>query len=264
MLDRTIADFYELGFEDDRLFINGAPRLEFVRTMEILQRFLPSPPARIIDIGGGTGIYAKELAQLGYEVHVIDPVERHIDAAVERLDGFVGSAAEIGDARSLDHKDETFDAALMLGPLYHLVETKDRALAWTEATRVVRCGGIVAGVGISRFASLLDGIKRGLIQDPTFGPIIEQDLATGQHRNSDVAGRPEFFTTAYFHHPTELKAEAEAAGLLDVNVLAVEGPGWLVESIESIDAQVRAVQMVEAEPALLGASSHLVAIGVVA
>lgn len=58
MVDHSIAAHYELGFERDRLFREGEPRLELTRTLELLDRFLPSEPARLIDVGGGPGAYA--------------------------------------------------------------------------------------------------------------------------------------------------------------------------------------------------------------
>ncbi len=263
MIDPTIAEFYELGFEDTRLFIDGSPRLELVRTMELLERHLPGAPAGIVDIGGGTGIYACELARLGYDVTVIDPVGLHVAQANERLVSWKGSTAELGDASRLDYPDDSFDASLMLGPLYHLLTAEDRVEAWTEAVRVVRPGGVVVGVAISRFASLLDGVKRNLVLDGVFRPIIENDLATGEHWNSDVSGRPEFFTTSYFQHPDELLAEAAQSGLVDIQLLAIEGPGWLVESTEGLEGQLQAVRLIETESSLLGASPHIAAIGTV-
>ena len=53
-----LAAHYDLGFERDRLFREGEPRLELTRTLELLDRFLPSAPARLIDVGGGPGTYA--------------------------------------------------------------------------------------------------------------------------------------------------------------------------------------------------------------
>ena len=50
------------------------------------------------------------------------------------------------------------------------------------------------------------------------------DLASGQHRNP--TSQPEYFTTAYFHRPEELAAEARSAGFQKVEVLAVVGPAW--------------------------------------
>ena len=46
-----LAAHYDLGFERDRLFRAGEPRLELTRTLELLDRFLPSAPARLIDGG---------------------------------------------------------------------------------------------------------------------------------------------------------------------------------------------------------------------
>lgn len=46
MSNDSITAFYELGFERDRLFGEGEPRLELARTLESLDRFLPSEPAQ--------------------------------------------------------------------------------------------------------------------------------------------------------------------------------------------------------------------------
>jgi len=67
-------------------------------------------------------------------------------------------------------------------------------------------------MAVCRFASLLDGLYEGWLDDPVFRPIVDQDLIDGQHRNPDPVGRPEFFTTAYFHTPDGLAAEIERAG----------------------------------------------------
>ena len=57
-------------------------------------------------------------------------------------------------------------------------------------------GGRLMAMAVCRFASLLDGLYRDWLDDPGFRPIVDQDLADGQHRNPDPVGRPEFFTTA--------------------------------------------------------------------
>lgn len=150
---------------------------------------------------------------------------------------------------------------LLLGPLYHLVSQDDRQQAWEEAVRVARRGSVVVGVGISRYASLLDGLKRGLLSDEVFRRIVEADLADGQHRNPDVDNRPEFFTTSYFHLPGELTDEAHAAGLEGIELLAIEGPAWMMENIDDIDSQLFAARSTESEAALMAASSHMMVVG---
>jgi ubiquinone/menaquinone biosynthesis C-methylase UbiE len=173
--------------------------------------------------------------------------------------------AEVGDARALPVPDHAFDAVLLLGPLYHLIDRDDRLLAWTEARRVVRPGGYVFAAAISRFASLFDGLARGFLFDPAFRAIVERDLQDGQHRNP--TDTPHWFTTAFFHHPEELRQEAETAGLEVVEVLGVEGlAGWLPNldqrwaSTEGREAILFSARAVESAPALSGLSAHLIAV----
>lgn len=100
--------------------------------------------------------------------------------------------------------------------------------------------------------------------------MVRDVLDTGVHRNPDVAGRPDWFTLAYFHRPDELADEVAAAGFLDTRILPVEGPVGApaaeVEAALSDPAQRASIlallERLEDEPALLGASAHLMAIAV--
>jgi len=250
--------------EGDRL-TRGAGRLELERTKEIVRRHLPPPPLVVLDVGGGTGVHAAWLADDGYVVRLVDPMVNHVEQARRLAGPRRRITAEVGDARQLDADDESADAVLLLGPLYHLTNRLDRVRALAEAARVVRPGGLVFAAAISRFASLLDGLRRGYLTDPEFRSIVERDLCDGQHRNPTRT--PHWFTTAYFHHPIELPGEAADAGLDCVEVLGVEGPAaWFPELFDAWDdpatsqAILSAARAVESETALLGASPHLLAV----
>jgi ubiquinone/menaquinone biosynthesis C-methylase UbiE len=268
-LDRDIASYYALGLEAGRLRERGG-QLEFVRTQELLARFLPPPPAIVVDVGGGTGVYALPLAAAGYEVHLLDPVELHVEQALRRARErqLPLASAQVGDAGRLPYADASADAALLLGPLYHLTDRGARVAALAEARRVLRPGGLLAAAAISRFASTFDGVARGFLADPRFEQVVERDVREGQHRNPEPEAKPEWFTTAFFHRPDELRGELQDAGFRVEAVLAVEGPGafrpelddWL-EDVERRDVLLRAIRRVEAEPSVLGASSHLLAFG---
>jgi SAM-dependent methyltransferase len=211
------------------------------------------------------------LARAGYAVHLIDPVELHVAQALEaaaRASETPLDAATVGDARALDAPDAEADAVLLLGPLYHLVEREDRLRALREARRVLRPGGVVLAAGISRFASTIDGLAKEALADPRFETMVEGDLRDGRHVNPDPAGRPNWFTTAYFHRPEDLGAEVEAAGFALEALVGVESVGiqlpdpaaWLGDPV--LRARLmRAITRVEGEPALLGASPHLLAVG---
>jgi ubiquinone/menaquinone biosynthesis C-methylase UbiE len=264
-LGSEIAAHYASGSEQRRL---GPWSLERVRTWELLTRFLPAPPAVVLDVGGAAGVYALPLAAHGYEVHLVDPVRGHVEQAL----GASGeqpatplASATVGDARQLDRPDAGVDAVLLLGPLYHLTERPDRVGALREARRVLHPGGVLVTAAISRFASTCDGLLRGYLDEPGFEAIVERALRDGQHRNP--TGRPEWFTTAYFHLPEELGREVEDAGLRLLAVLAVEGPAWMLPDVEQRLADptrrervLAAIRRVEAAPSLLGASAHLLAV----
>jgi ubiquinone/menaquinone biosynthesis C-methylase UbiE len=200
-LDEHVRAYYEGGVELGRLD-QGYSRIEFARTKELLARHFPSPPASVLDVGGGPGVYAEWLAETGFRVHLVDGSPLHVEQATERSAGRFTAAA--GDARALDEPDDGDDAVLLMGPLYHLTERSDRLAALREARRVMRSGGVLVATAISRFASLLDGLHAGYLREPAFWPILERDLADGQHRSPDNKA----FTTAFFHRVEELHAEA--------------------------------------------------------
>ena len=264
---KEIETHYQQFREADRLS-EGVGELERVRTQAILARHLPGPPAVIFDVGGAAGVYAFPLAQQGYHVHLIDPVELHLEQARQRAleSGVQLASITQGDARGLDVSTASADAVLLFGPLYHLVARSDRLHALREARRVLKPRGTMFGAAISHFASLIDGLSRGFFEDPDFRVIVAADLASGQHRNP--TNHAEYFTTAYFHHPEELAAEARDAGFHDVQVLAVEGPVWSAgRFLNAWDDPAQRTSLmeflsrIEREPSIVGASAHLIAVG---
>lgn len=262
--DPRMSAYYAMGLEQDRLIHNP---LEEARTLDILSRFLPPPPATILDVGGGAGVYAIPLALRGYAVHLVDLLELHVEQAKDaaKAAGAALKSATVGDAREVEFPDTFADTVLLCGPLYHLTERNDRLAALREAARVTKPGGLVFGAAISRFASAYQGIKRGLINDERFEKMVERDLREGQHRND--TDNPTWFTTAYFHHPDGLAAEVAEAGLNLQALLAIEGPGAVLLSEEEWfsdparrERLMSVIRQLEAEPSLLGATDHLMAV----
>ncbi len=263
-----MLEHYEEAREAERLSA-GVGELERVRTQDILTRYLPKTPARILDVGGAAGIHALWLAKGGYEVHLSDPVPKHVEQAAEASRAqaqFPIASCAVGDARKIEQGDVSADGVLLLGPLYHLTERADRLKALREAHRVLRAGGRVFAAVISRFASLMDGLSRDLVSDPRFVEIVGQDLKDGQHRNP--TDNPQYFTSTFFHHPDELQKDVEDAGFAFEKVLAVEGPVWVMGNFAKHwdDPRKRALLLellrtVEEERALMGASAHLIGLG---
>jgi ubiquinone/menaquinone biosynthesis C-methylase UbiE len=265
--DDGLISHYSSGYEAARLNTHSG-QLERERTRELLLRFLPKPPVRILDIGGGPGGYACWLAQRGYEVHLLDIMPLHVEMAIaaslQQPEAPLASAS-VGDARSLSWKSGTAGGVLMLGPLYHLTAKADRLRALTEAHRVLERGGILFAVGVSRFASTLDGVRMGYLKDPRFAQIVDRDLQDGQHRNP--TNEPMYFTDTFFHRPDELRSEVAEAGFAVEGVYGVEGPGWLIQDFddwwstpEYRERLLKIARVLETESAAIGMSAHLMAL----
>ena len=263
---REVLDYYDRFPEESRL-TSGPFKLEFERTKDIITRRLPSAPARVIDVGGAAGAYSAWLTERGYDVHLIDATPRLVAKARERNTALARPIASIavGDARSVAEPDGSAAAVMIMGPLYHLPSSTDRLTALREAHRVLASPGLVVAAGISRYASALDGLSRKVL-DPAFLRIRDQDLIDGQHRNpTDTVN---YFTTAYFHRPEDLRAELEEAGFSEVEVMGVEGVAWMFGDFESrwADEALRqdilnVARALEAEPSIVGVSAHLLGIG---
>ena len=260
--------YYARGREAARLG-EGHGLLEFERTCEILERWLPASPADVLDVGGGPGAYAVWLTSRGYRVVLVDAVPLHVAHALDAAASADQSlAARVGDARRLEEPDGAADAVLLLGPLYHLTERAERLRALREARRVLRPSGLLFAEGVSRFASLLSGLFDGFLADPAFRAIVARDLEDGQHRNPTSR---DYFTTTFFHHPDELRAEVAQAGFTMDAVLGIEGPGWALPDLVARWADparraeiLAAARAIEGEPSLLGFHAHILAVGRVA
>jgi ubiquinone/menaquinone biosynthesis C-methylase UbiE len=263
---REVQSYYATFPEESRL-ASGPSRLEFERTKEILGRFLPRPPAQIVDVGGAAGVYSLWLAEQGYEVHLVDASSRLVEVARARSATSPRPLASlsVADARRLPQADGSAAAVLVMGPLYHLTSAADRATALREAFRVLAAGGTIVAAAISRYASALDGLARKLSIDPRFAKIRDRDLADGQHRND--TDNLDYFTTAYFHRPDDLRSELEQAQFRGVTVLGVEGPAWMLADFDARwdDQALRkdlldVARALEAEPSVVGISAHLLGI----
>ncbi|MEV4430216.1 class I SAM-dependent methyltransferase [Streptomyces sp. R-07] len=246
-----ITAFYGAGDEAGRLTSGRTiGTVELLRTQELLRAHLPSSPASVLDVGGGPGVHARWLTDSGYQVLVVDPVEKHVGQARHQ-----GLAAFVGDARQLDQPGATFDAVLMLGPLYHLPDGTERARAWREAHRVVKPGGLVAAAALNRYAKLLDLDSPRSLDIATTGLRVRRDGPT-----------------TYYHDPSELCTEARHAGLGDLTVYGLHGPAYEALraeerrtgtkdlGVKALETALAAARFADGHPELVVSSLHLLAV----
>nr|WP_197718668.1 class I SAM-dependent methyltransferase [Pedobacter schmidteae] len=228
LIDSKIDSFYTQSSEDTRLKTGLGP-LEFERNKELISRYLPSGKATIADVGGGTGHYAAWLSGLGHKVMLIDPVSKHIQQAEKRAKKIKNAFdCQIGEARNLPFAAQSFDLVILHGPLYHLLEQSERIAAIKEACRVLKPRGIILGFAITHAASTLAAFQNGFIHQPDIFKMCVEELSSGEHHAP--SSFPGILAQAYFHKPSTLINEFQLCGLSILNLLAVEGMGWMDKS----------------------------------
>lgn len=252
--DEALINFYARQDESSRLS-RGVGCVEFLRTQTLLRQRFRSPQ-RILDVGGAAGVHASWLSDDGHDVEIVDVVPDHVESARQR-----GLQAQVGDARSLAYSDASFDAVIMLGPLYHLPAADERARALGEARRVLRPDGVIAAAGVSRLSVPLSGLRQGRLADTGFQRAAQRIASTGRDDTGYGAG------LFYFHTEAQLRDELSSAGFGEIDVRGVEGPAWpFVDVATTADDPLAAhvveiAAMADQEPAAIAASIHLLVFG---
>ncbi|QHW34793.1 class I SAM-dependent methyltransferase [Paenibacillus rhizovicinus] len=263
-----IIDYYSKFDEWGRL---DREPLEFKVNWHFIQSYLPSS-GQILDNGAGPGKYAMALAKQGYQVTLTDLTPRLVDVAKEKAEelNLVNQFADflVRDARDLaDLKDGQFDAALMLGPLYHLQAETDRIQAVRELHRVTRTGGTVFVAVRPRIRKILTA----LMSPSQWKPLdnlseIQAFQQTGIFNHANQ-GR---FTGAYFFNIADIRPFFEQHGFETISLVSSTGIGGRLtqENWDYWAARGEEEQLMELiyesadDPYILGATgSHLLYIG---
>jgi S-adenosylmethionine-dependent methyltransferase len=250
---------------DDEWQRQDRHRMEFAVSKRLLSDHLPRR-GRVLDCGGGPGRYAIWLASQGYEVTLFDLSRVCLDRA--RTEAELQSLDlqyELGTATDLSRfEDATFDAVLLMGPLYHLREFEERRLALMESARVLRPGGKVAAAFITRVAPLRYVAKE---QPETVLELYNAMLnVTRQGFDESFPPPDDDHFNAYFAHPDEIDPLLREAGLSVLGLFAAEGfVGALDETMNALegsewDAWVDLNYRLASEPTLFSAADHILAI----
>jgi len=260
-----VARYYdELAAQEwERL---GNHRTEFAVTGRALKDYLPEPPARIIDIGGGPGRYAIALAQQEYDVTLVDispnslsfAKARAAEAGVKLADCICACATDLSQFQA-----ESFEAALLMGPLYHLLEEEERRKAICEAARLLKPGAPIFASFTTRYAPCSFAAKyypEKLAEENRDFRIM---LETGVYR--PVSGQG--WTHAYFAHPSEVRPLLESCGFESLDLIACEGIiSMIEEKVNELTGEfweewVELNYRIGKDPCVHGAAEHLLYVG---
>jgi len=140
--ERTSA-LYKIFDEDSRLNRSKAARVEFLTTVKFAQMYLKQG-SKIIDIGAGAGEYSLYFAKQGYSVTSVELADDNIAAFRKKMTHDVDIDLRQGNACDLsEFGDSSFDVVLLLGPLYHISNAKERKKCIDEARRICKKDGII-------------------------------------------------------------------------------------------------------------------------
>ncbi len=132
---------YDIFNEDSRLNRSKAARVEFLTTVCYIEKYLKAGD-KLLDIGAGAGEYSLYFARKGYEVSALELADANIAAFRKKLTPEDSVDLVQGNALDLSrYADRSFDAVLLLGPLYHLKSDADKLKCIAEAKRVCKDGG---------------------------------------------------------------------------------------------------------------------------
>ena len=240
--------------------------VEFAVTKRMLDRWIRAGSC-VAEIGVGVGHYSEHLAARGCRIHLIDVSRRLLDAAVARLEqnglGAQALGADLLSATDLAaFTAGSFDAVLLLGPLYHLRELAERQRAVAEAVRILKSGGLLYAAGINRLPYFRDLLREAPHKAAERREFHEQFLRDGNvdPDHAPPLGFGHLSTVAEFR---ELFADHfEQILLMGVESFTAAWQSKLRDlAPDQVEAWIGLVEQTGATPEGLGASDHFLFVG---
>lgn len=220
-MSQFVKDFYNTHAENEwNRLDKPLCRIEFVSTMRLINQYFPKQ-GRICDIGGGPGRYTIELLRKGYLVTLLDLSEEEIRFASAFLkeNGLSAEQLIVGDARDMSMlADKSFDAALLMGPMYHILEPNERVKGLHELKRILKPQGLAIIAYLNTWGILKTGIHdlSSRYRDISF---LRSMLKEQTFNGRSLSG----FTECYWSTPEAAINEIKEAGLEVVNYIGAEG-----------------------------------------
>jgi ubiquinone/menaquinone biosynthesis C-methylase UbiE len=268
VLVSSVINYYSQFDEWGRL---DREPIEFQVNWHYIKKYLPKT-GHILDNGAGPGKYSMQLAKEGYTITLTDLTPRLVQTAESKAQELNLSRQFNrflkADARDLTMiHDEQFDASIMLGPMYHLQEEKDRIVAVKELHRVTKRNGMVFVAFMPRIKHILTSLSYPERWKPNNNMDTIQQFSQYGCFNHQDEGR---FTGAYYVNIEEVKPFMEEQGFESIeligsnigSVLTNEQLDYWRDKGEQEWEKVIDLLIEKAnDPYALGISSHILYIG---
>ncbi len=150
---KELNPFHEGYYEYGDLNQDSKTLQDFKKSLELLEKHLPSPKKKILEVGFGNGLFLALARSRGWEVEGIDTSERNVDLAREKFS--LNLQCGFFEAMKTDQK---FDAVAMLDVIEHIERPP---LFLQKAYTLLNPGGLLL-LSTPNEASFLHGLSRGL------------------------------------------------------------------------------------------------------
>lgn len=198
------------------------------------------PASRILDIGSGPGVHALALARAGHSVALADISAASLDSARARFHqaGLEGQllSTQCAPAQHLAPPEGQFDAVLLFGPLYHLLDDADATEALRRAARALKPDGQLFAIFLTRTSVLRDLLKRGRCNEIT-ALIRSGYLDTGRYLPLSTASATDYMPPTRTHRLAETENLLRSAGLQVTGRWSLEGiAAWMRPYVDDVGA----------------------------
>lgn len=251
MNEQNLTNYYNKFNENKRLLTRHG-KLEFITVTKYIEIYLKKyKHPKIIDIGAGTGRYAKYLAEKGFDVTAVELVKHNLRIIEEdkRIKAYQGNALDLSR-----FKDKSFDIVLLFGPLYHLISDKDKLKALREAKRILKDNGIMFVQYImNEYCVITHGFKEKMIINEMINNKLDNNYKITPSKQ-DLYAPVRICDINFFNEQVKLKR---------IKILSPTGPANYIRKYINklteqefnifIDYHLKTCEKYE----LLGASSHI-------
>ena len=250
----TELEQYYNKFNEEKRLGRRHGNVEFVTSMKYIHKYLADmPDAKILDIGAGTGRYSVALAEEGYDVTAVELVKYNLGilkAKKSTVKAYQGNALKLSR-----FADNSFDMALLFGPMYHLYSFEDKLKALEEAKRVTKSGGIIlVAYCMNEFCVITHAFKENFAKECVAQGKLTKDFQS-------ISSKEDLYDYVRIEDIDKLY---QAAGLERIQIIAADGPAnYLRPVLNAMDDETYEL-FIEYHLAtcerqdLIGASAHTV------
>jgi 2-polyprenyl-3-methyl-5-hydroxy-6-metoxy-1,4-benzoquinol methylase len=246
-MSKFVQDYYNNHAKQEwERFDDALCKIEFASTLHLIEKYFPERGS-VCDIGGGPGRYTIELAKRGYQVTLFDISEEEVKLARTQLEQLKLRAQQIiiGDARNLGKLiSGKFDAALLMGPMYHVINEEERRQILYQLKNILN----PHGVAIIAYLNSWGIMRTGIVDLPNRYKDITK-LRAMLNDQIFEGGALSGFTECYWSTPEAAQREIRSAGLEVISYAGAEsfagGMHPLLEklSIENPEAYANVLQV---------------------